>query len=104
KSVTHCWASDHSRGPLGADFTIKPHCASQPTASWLVSGAVFPPLPAPAILDSLPSGQRRTSARGDRRVRPERHNPHSIATLRITLGQHLLRQLSQCPFCGSGSG
>ena len=31
---------------------------------------------------SAPS-QRRTSARAGRRVRPERHNPHSIATLRI---------------------
>ena len=32
-------------------------------------------------------------------VRPERHNPLSIATLRIGLAQALLQQLSCCPFC-----
>jgi hypothetical protein len=36
--------------------------------------------------------------------RPERHNPHSIATLRIILARLLLRQLPQCPFCGSRAG
>ena len=39
-----------------------------------------------------------------RRVRPERHNPHSIATLRIIIARHLLAQLPHCPFCGSRSG
>ena len=34
------------------------------------------------------------------RIRPQRHNPHSIATLRIILARSLLRQLCQCPFCG----
>jgi hypothetical protein len=51
------------------------------------------PLPAPVILDSLPPGRRRTSAHADRRARPEWHNPHSIATLRIVLARLLLRQL-----------
>ena len=37
-------------------------------------------------------------------VRPERHNPHSIATLRIILARLLLRQLPHCPFCGSRAG
>lgn len=64
----------------------------------------FSPLPAPVILDSLRPGQRRTSARGDQRVRPERHNPNSIATLRMVLARQLLGQLPQCPFCGSRSG
>jgi len=49
-------------------------------------------------------GQRRTSARAGHRVRPERHNPNSIATLRIILARQLLGQLPQCPFCGSRSG
>ena len=44
--------------------------------------------------------RRRTSAREARRVRPERHNPHSIATLRIAIGRQLLEQLPHCPFCG----
>ena len=37
-------------------------------------------------------------------LRPERHNPHSIATLRIVLARLLLRQLPHCPFCGSRAG
>ena len=30
-----------------------------------------------------------------------RHNPHSMATLRIALARLLLRQPPHCPFCGS---
>ena len=65
---------------------------------------VFPPLPAPVILDSLPADRHRTSTRAVRRVRPERHNPYSIATIRISIGRELLKRLPQCPFCGSRSG
>ena len=43
----------------------------------------FSSLPAPAMLDYPPRGPRRTSAREVRCVRPERHNPHSIALLAI---------------------
>ena len=90
---------------VGADFTITPPYASQLMGSWWPSGTVFPPQPAPAILDYQPRNRRRTSAREGRRVRPERHNPHSIATLRIMIARHLLQQLPHCPFCGArGSG
>jgi hypothetical protein len=34
-------------------------------------------------------------------MRPERHNPHSIATLRIVLARSLLTQLCRCPCCGA---
>ena len=61
----------------------------------------FSPPPAPAMLDYQPRSSRPTSARAGRRVRPERHNPRSIATLRIALSRQLLGQLSHCPFCGS---
>ncbi len=54
--------------------SITPHCASQLMGSWWPSGTAFPPLPVPVILDSPSPGQRRTSARADRRARPERHN------------------------------
>jgi hypothetical protein len=65
----------------------------------------FSPLPAPAMLDYQPRNCRRTSAREGRRVRPERHNPSSIPTLRIVLARQLLGQLSRCPFCGAkGAG
>ena len=87
---------------VGADFTITPPCASQPMGSWWQSGTVFPPQHVSAILDYQPRGRRRTSAREVRRVRPERHNPCSIATLRITIARQLLGQLPHCPFCGAG--
>ena len=88
----------------GADFTITPHSASPLMGSWSASGTVFPPQPAPAMLDYQPPSRRRTSGRAARRVRPERHNPNSIATLRMEIARLLLTQLPHCPFCGSRSG
>ena len=64
----------------------------------------FPPQRTSAILDYQPRSHRRTSAREGRRVRPERHNPHSIATLHIVIARQLLQQLPHCPFCGSPPG
>src|SRR5258708_28835216 len=86
---------------VGGDFTITPLYVSLRMGSGWPSGTVFPPLPAPAMLDYQPRSRRRTSAREVRRVRPERHNPSSIPTLRIVLAHQLLRQLPQCPFCGA---
>src|SRR5262249_46786232 len=88
----------------GADSTITLPYALRLMGSWWPNGTVFPPLPAPVILDSLPPGRRRTSARGDHRVRPERHNPNSIATLRMILARQLLGQLPQCPFLWNALG
>ena len=42
----------------------------------------------------------RSSSRAAPPVRYERHNPASIATLRIAIARHLLLQLPVCPFCG----
>ncbi len=64
----------------------------------------FSPLPVPVIKDSPTSGQSRTSGPSRSRARPERHNPHSIATIRIVLARLLLRQLPHCPFCGLSPG
>ena len=86
---------------VGAAFTITPPYVLQRMGSWLPSGTVFPPQPASAMLDYQPRSRRKTSAREGRRVRPERHNPHSIATLRIAIARQLLGQLPHCPFCGS---
>ena len=47
------------------------------------------------MLDYQPRSCRRTSAREGRRVQPERHNPHSIATLHIVMARHLLPQLQR---------
>jgi hypothetical protein len=68
-------------------------------ASWWLSGVAFPPRPEAAILDYQSPNSRLTS-NPEGRIRPERHNPRSIATLRIILARSLLRQLCQCPFCG----
>ena len=38
------------------------------------------------------------------RIRPERHNPHSIATIRIVIARYLIGLLPRCPCCGSRSG
>src|SRR6516162_6162738 len=89
---------------VGVASTITPPYVSQPMGSWWPSGTVFPPLPAPVILDYQPRSRRQTSAHAGRRVRPERHNPNSIATLRMTIARLLLAQLPHCPFCGSRAG
>src|SRR5215468_10818500 len=34
------------------------------------------------------------------RIRPERHNPRSITTLRMVLARYLFGGIAQCPFCG----
>jgi hypothetical protein len=90
-----------SKVAIGGGSTITQRYALQLTGFWWQSETVFPPLPAPVILDSLPPSQRRNSAHAVRRVRPERHNPHSIATLRINLAHWLTQQLPRCPYCGS---
>ena len=53
------------------------------------------------MLDYQPRNHCRTSARVGRRVRPERHNPHSVATLRIVIARYLIGLLPQCPCCGA---
>ena len=76
-------------------------CSSRCMGSWLPSEAVFAPPLVPVILDYPPWSRRGTSGREAHRVRPERHNPCSIATLRVTMARRLLRQLSGGTFCGT---
>ena len=53
----------------------------------------------------LPTPERlQTSGPAARRVRPERHNPRSITTLRMALARNLIGGIAQCPCCGSRSG
>ena len=95
--------SGTSRVATGEGSTTMQRYVSQLMGSWWPSGTVFPPLPAPVILDSLPSSRRRTSAHAGRRARPERHNPHSIATLRIVLARTTVAATSHVR-CGSSPG
>ena len=48
--------------------------------------------------------RHKASGRAARRIRPERHNPHSIATLRIIIARYLVGLLPHCPCCGSRTG
>jgi len=72
--------------------------------SWFPRGAVFPPQSTPAILDYAPPGRQKASGQEAHHVRPERHNPQSIATIRRVIARYLLRQLPYCPCCGFRSG
>ena len=66
--------------------------------------SLFSPQPASAILDYAPPNPRKNFRPEARRVRPERHNPHSIATLRIIIARYLAGLLPHCPCCGSPGG
>src|SRR5882672_9497343 len=85
----------------GAVFIITLPSVLRPMGSWWPNGTVFPPPLAPVDWDYPSPKCRPSSVLGDRRVRLERHNPWSIATLRQSIARVLLRQLSSCPFCGA---
>jgi len=89
------------RDGVGAGFTITPPYASPPTGSWWRRGAVFPPSPEPVNWNYPCLKPRRISGRGALPVRSMRHNPWSIATLRMMIAQILLRRLKGCPYCGT---
>ena len=63
----------------------------------------FSPQPVSAISDYQPPSRRRISAPAAH-VRPERHNPRSITTLRTTIARQLVACLPHCPVCGLRSG
>src|SRR5713226_3218217 len=83
----------------GEVFTITPRYASPLTASSSRNEVVFPPPQAPVDWTYAPRNFRLSTTPAARRVRVERHNPHSIATLRIQIARHLIEQLPSCPFC-----
>jgi len=83
----------------GVASIITPRCASQPTDSWSPKGRRFPPsdlvpprssrnLPYPTVTDPE-----------DPPLRPERHVPNSIATVRRRIIDALVRRLPRCPCC-----
>src|ERR1700730_3348928 len=89
------------KGAGGAASTITPHSASPPTASSSPSAAPFPPqdhlslrpsrdLPFPTVTDAEAPP-----------IRPERHIPNSIATVRRRLIVALARTLPRCPCCNA---
>jgi hypothetical protein len=78
---------------------LMPRFALPLTASYWQSEAVFPPPPAPANWTYAPRHFLPASNPAVQRARAERHNPSSIATLRLRLARLLLHQLPCCPFC-----
>jgi len=89
------------RDGVGADFIIMRPYASRRMGSWWPSGAVFPPPPEPLNWNYPCPKRRRISGRGALPVRNARHNPWSIATLRMMIAQILLRRLKGCACCGT---
>src|SRR5262249_36236753 len=88
-------------GADGAASTITPHSALPPTVSRSPSGAPFPPqdhlllhrsrdLPFPTVTDAEAPP-----------IRPERHIPNSIATMRRRLIVALAKTLPRCPCCNA---
>src|SRR4051812_43147023 len=76
-----------------------PPCALRLTDSWSPKGRRFPPqdhveplcsknLPYPIVTDPE-----------DPPLRPERHIPNSIATMRIKIIDALVALLPRCPYC-----
>src|SRR6267143_2024657 len=86
---------------LPENVIITQPCASRPTASSSPNRRRFPPqdlvpprrsrsLPYPTIIDPE-----------DLPLRPERHVPNSIATMRVRLSRALSKTIIRCPCCGA---
>src|SRR5262249_20286663 len=90
-----------TRGVDGEASIITPRCASRLTGFWSPSGPRFPPQdPAPPCR----SRHLRYPKLIDPAVpplRPERHVPNSIATMRARLIEALIEHLPRCPCCGA---
>ena len=89
------------KGADGAASITTLRCASRPTDSWSPRGRRFPPqdhvpprcsrrLPYPIVIDPE-----------EPPLRPERHIPNSIATMRRRLIDALAKRLPRCPCCGA---
>src|SRR4051794_41825384 len=86
-----------------------PACASQPTAFSSPSAAFSPPSGSSSAGGSKHLRYPQASGRGALPVRPERHVPHSIASIRRQLAVRLVKALPRCPCCqrqrrGGGGG
>ena len=91
-------ASATTRAAAGAASTIMPASASRPTASSSPSAAFSPLGPASPRGGSRHLRYPRASSRAVP-VRPERHVPHSIASIRRRLTVGLVHLLPRCPCC-----
>src|SRR3954464_13551838 len=83
----------------GADSTITPLYASRPTDSWSPKGRRFPPQDLVPPRGSKCLSYPTVTDPEDPPLRPERHIPNSIATMRIRMIDALVRLLPRCPYC-----
>ena len=92
-----------TKAAAGAAFTITRRCASQPTVSSSPNGRRFPPqdLVAPGDARNLPFPTVADPAHPP--LRPERHMPNSIATMRRRLIVAIVKRLPRCPCCGAAA-
>src|SRR4051794_39711631 len=87
-----------TRAVAGAASIIMPASRSQPTASLSPSAAFSPLKPASPRGGSRHLRYPKASSRAAP-VRPERHVPHSIASIRRRLTVGLVHLLPRCPCC-----
>src|SRR5438034_829165 len=90
-----------TKGAVGAASIITPRCASQPTDSWSPRGRRFPPQHLVAPRHSRRLLYPKVIDPEDPPLRPERHIPNSIATVRVRLINALIGILPRCPCCGA---
>ena len=87
----------HFEGRGWRGFTTTPRCASRPTGSWSPRGRRFLwDLVSPCRSETCGSQRLPTEAPP---LRPERHIPNSIATMRRRLIVAIARSLSRCLCC-----
>ena len=91
--------SGTTRAEAGAASIITPPCASPLTASWSAERAAIPPSGPPEAPQSATSAFPQVIDPAAPPIRPERHVPHSIATMRRRLTDALARSLDRCPCC-----
>ena len=92
-------ASVIMKGGTGAAFIITPACAWQPTASWWPSAAFFPLSTAWPASGSPHLRYPAVSRSAVPPIRPERHVPYSITSVRRRLTVALVQTLPRCPCC-----
>jgi hypothetical protein len=84
------------KAAVGVAFIIMPLCALRPMASSFAS-EVFSPLSSNS--DAKRLRYPRVGSPEGMPIRPERHNPSSITSVRRRLTVALARQLPRCPCC-----
>ncbi len=91
----------HFEGADGVVFTTMPHCASRHMDSSSPKGRRFPPQDLVAPGRSRHLRYPTVTDREAPPLRPERHIPNSIATVRRRLIAALISRLPRCPCCAA---